>query len=309
MQTVIYLDEVLLRLLGDFIINLLLLWATAQITKLRRPPWRLSLAAFLGTVYELAYLGAVQQLWGGYPFLASPLIMFSVFVCMLLVAFGPLQPRRLLSVGGYFLLIGLVTSGAGLMASYMFGENALIKYSTAIVAILLLAELGWGIVHKVVWQELLHVPLTIKLGAQEVEVEALLDTANHLKCPLTGEAVIIVESQVLAPLLPDNFLELVASPEFDFAQLSQVLADPILAQRFRLLPYSSLGREHGMLLGFRPDEVILTQGKVEHHLEDVIVGIYQRSFLPTGEYRALMHPEILQAAMESPWLAPVRQKT
>ncbi len=301
MQTVIYLDEVLLRLLGDFLVNLLLLWATAQITKIRRPPWRMPSAAALGALYEFAYLGSSWHLWKGFAFFASPLVMLGVFICMLQVAFGPIKPRRLLSVGGYFILIGLVTSGAGLVASYMFGENPLVKYVTAIAAILVVAELGWGVVHRVVWQELLHVPITVRLGERQVQVEALLDTANHLRDPLTGESVIIVEAEVLAPLLPEDFLKVVTGREFDFSQLSQALADTTWAQRFRLLPYSSLGREHGMLIGFRPDEVYFTQGKAKHQVEDVIVGIYQRSFLPNGEYRALMHPELLQTAMESSW--------
>ena len=62
MSNVIYLDEVLVRLCGDFLVNLLLLWATAQITKLRRPRWRLVSGAAFGTIYELAYLGASWRL-------------------------------------------------------------------------------------------------------------------------------------------------------------------------------------------------------------------------------------------------------
>lgn len=296
MQTVIYLDEVLFRLFGDFLINLLLLWATAQITKIRRPRWRMPCAALLGALYELGYLGSSWRLWKGFAFFASPLVMLTVFICMLLVAFGPLKLRRLLAVGGYFILIGLVTSGAGLVASYMFGENPLVKYITAFAAILVVAELGWGVVHRVVWQELLHVPITVRLGDSQVQVEALLDTANHLRDPLTGQSVIIVEAEALAPILPEDFLKIVSAQEFDFSDISLVLAATPWAQRFRLLPYSSIGREHGMLIGFRPDEVSFIQGKAKHMVEDVVIGIYQRSFLPEGEYRALIHPEILQLA-------------
>ena len=296
MSNVIYLDEVLVRLCGDFLVNLLLLWATALITKLRRPRRRLVSGAAFGTIYELAYLGASWRRWKGFAFFASPLVMFAVFAAMLFIAFGPLKFRRLLTVGGYFILIGLITSGAGLVASYMFAESSLVKYITAFAAILVVAELGWGVVHKVVWQELLHVPITVKLGSKEVEIEALLDTANHLRDPLTGENVIIVEAEALSPLLPEDFLSVVSAKEFDFSDLTLAVANTPWANRFRLLPYTSIGMEHGMLIGFRPDEVSFVQGKTKHKVEDVLIGIYQRSFPPEGEYRALMHPEILQLA-------------
>jgi stage II sporulation protein GA (sporulation sigma-E factor processing peptidase) len=296
MRTVIYLDEVLVKLCGDLLVNLLLFWATAQITKLRRPFWRLLSAAVLGTLYEFGYLGASWGLWRGFAFFASPIVMLSVFVLMLLLAFFPLPGRRFLAVGGYFILIGLVSSGAGIMAGYMFAENSVVKYVTAIAAILALAELGWGVVHKVVWQELLHVPITVRLGAAQVEIEALLDTANNLRDPLTGDNVIIVEAQALGSLLPKELLAAVSAREFDFSELTAAVADTPWAQRFRLLPYSSIGMEHGMLIGLRPDEVTFSQGKSKHRLEDVVIGIYQRSFQPEGEYSALMHPEILQLA-------------
>ena len=65
--------------------------------------------------------------------------------------------------------------------------------------------------------------------------------------------MIIVEAEALSPLLPEDFLSVVSAKEFDFSDLTLAVANTPWANRFRLLPYTSIGMEHGMLIGFRPD--------------------------------------------------------
>ena len=71
MSNVIYLDEVLVRLCGDFLVIFSSLWATAQITKVRRPDGGLYLALLLAPSTNSAYLGASWRLWKGFAFLRA----------------------------------------------------------------------------------------------------------------------------------------------------------------------------------------------------------------------------------------------
>ncbi len=51
---------------------------------------------------------------------------------------------------------------------------------------MIVAELGWGVVQRSIWQKLYNIPLEIVLFGHKVRTEALADTGNLLKDPLDG---------------------------------------------------------------------------------------------------------------------------
>jgi stage II sporulation protein GA (sporulation sigma-E factor processing peptidase) len=57
-----------------------------------------------------------------------------------------------------------------------------------------------------------------------------------------------------------------------------------------MIPFSSLGKTNGMLVGFRPDCV-----KVEgmENKPDVVIGIYNDRLCRDGRYRGLLSPELV----------------
>jgi stage II sporulation protein GA (sporulation sigma-E factor processing peptidase) len=48
-----------------------------------------------------------------------------------------------------------------------------------------------------------------------------------------------------------------------------------------------------MLLGFKPDEVQLTENNKLQSIKNIIIGIYNKKLSNDGEYSALIHPDIL----------------
>lgn len=69
------------------------------------------------------------------------------------------------------------------------------------------------------------------------------------------------------------------------------------ATRLRLIPYHSLGQERGMLLGLRPDEVVIVTGQGMIKVKEVLIGLYRERLSPEGNYRALLHPDLLELSM------------
>ena len=59
--------------------------------------------------------------------------------------------------------------------------------------------------------------------------------------------------------------------------------------RIRVIPYSSLGEQNGLLMGFKPDAVKIS----EKCITNIIIGVYNRNLSATSEYDALLNPEIL----------------
>ena len=47
-----------------------------------------------------------------------------------------------------------------------------------------------------------------------------------------------------------------------------------------------------MLLGFKPDNIILKEDDEEKIILDIIIGIYNSKLSDDEEYMALLHPEI-----------------
>ena len=63
--------------------------------------------------------------------------------------------------------------------------------------------------------------------------------------------------------------------------------------RFKLIPYSSLGKQNGMLIGIKVDKVMVKQDENEKENKNIIIGIYNKSLTKGGEYRALIGIELL----------------
>lgn len=63
--------------------------------------------------------------------------------------------------------------------------------------------------------------------------------------------------------------------------------------RFRIIPFSSLGKENGILIGFRPDYVEVWNKQNKREYREVIVGICNKKLSPNNRYKALLNPDLV----------------
>lgn len=77
-----------------------------------------------------------------------------------------------------------------------------------------------------------HYRVTLLYNQKKLKLRAFYDSGNHLFDPISGKAVILVSNKVMQKLNPDR-------------------------NRFRLIPYSALGKQTGMLTAYRLDQVIV----------------------------------------------------
>ncbi len=297
---VIYVDTLFLLGALSFLMDYLLLWAAAKATKLPFRASRLAAGALAGSTYfVLCYLSERGAVGSAGWLRTWPFVLAASFL-MILLAFHPMSGRRFLRLTGYFYAISLVSGGAGIAAGYALGWGVAWRLLVAIAAALAAAELGWGVVQKSLWERLYHVPLEIVLFGQRAATTALLDTGNRLKDPVSGAPVAVVEHKVIAHLLPEELEEVVRRMERgDLSEVGRLLTSAEWSARFRVIPYAALGKENGLLVGFRPDEVRVNVEGRHVRLERVVVGIYHKSLDPDGAYQALIHPEMIEAALSS----------
>ena len=120
------------------------------------------------------------------------------------------------------------------------------------------------------------VDVTVKVGKKEKSLRGIVDTGNFLVEPITGAPVMIGEAEAVRELLPDDYEEC----------------------KIRIIPYSSIGKEQGALLGVEADEIkIAAEGKVLENVEGVL-AIYQGKLSEDGAYQVILHPEMIRPANE-----------
>lgn len=319
MIPVIYLDELLITVGTNFLFDALLLWATSEVTKTATSRRRIVSAALLGSVHFALYYLAAYGVVGYYGILRFPLTVGFVSLLMLHITFYPWRSvRQLLRLLGIFYGIFAISAGAGLAVGNLFAyggkPQALISNLTAIGTLLIVAELGWGIIQQRVWRSLYHVPIEIHFAERRIQAVALIDTGNALHDPITRTPVVVVEYAALRPLFPAALqTEIEQMAQGDFHNIASVLMHQHeWSSRLRLIPYSSLGNQNGLLLGFKPDKMTVNIPKIAHEAQHVIIGISHHILDRTGSYQALLHPVLLDSketnAEASAEAAPIHSK-
>ncbi len=294
---VLYLDVLLALLAANFLFDYLLLWATGEVTGHSSTAGRISLGALMGAAYFFLVYFARLGIIPGYGYLRFPGIVLGVGGLMIWFTFQPRLWRRFASLVGSFVGIGLIAGGAGLAAAYITGDgsspNPLWGTIMALASILLVAELGWGVVHRRVWQHIYYVPIEVGLGGKASRIDALVDTGNRLQDPLTGRPVIVVELEQLLNVLPPKVVEALKHFADGFGSIDTLVDELGWGARFCLVPFSSLGAANGLMPGFRPDYVKVTAGGNQITLHRVIIGVCQEPLDKSGAYHALVPPDVL----------------
>lgn len=307
-QYTFYVDAWLLRLAANFLFEYLLLWATGEVTRTPTRPAKLAAGACVGTLHYALYLLASFNIIPYYGLLRFLPTIILVSFLMVLAAFYPVAVKALPRILGYFYVVGFIAAGAGMAGAFLLGSTSTPAYTfgmfVAAGSILIIAELGWGIVHQRIIRNVYHLPVEIACGDKSVALQALVDTGNNLKDPLSLQPVMIVEQAAIKDLLPPPITAAVeALEQGHLSSLDGLVESPEWSIRFRIIPFSSIGKEHGILIGFRPDAVHIRDGRNGPAVQPV-VAIHPRTLDPEGRYEALIPPILLQQAVEQPAILP-----
>ena len=152
----------------------------------------------------------------------------------------------------------------------------------------------------------MHIEITIWFGEKSITTTSMLDTGNMLKDPITKMPVIVVEKEILKNILPSDILN----------NLNKIIGGDVPNQiyedenlqfitKFRVIPFSSIGKENGMLLGFKADKVIINKDESQNEIEKVIVGIYENSLSKRKEYHALIGFDIIEGGETNEYIANI----
>ena len=135
--------------------------------------------------------------------------------------------------------------------------------------------------------------MEFKMNDEIIKTRTMIDTGNLLKEPITNTPVVVVEHTLLYDCMPKEILNnLEAILGGDFENIPEDIKMKYIS-KLKLIPFSSLGKQNGMIVGIKPEYIKIMQEEKNIVKKDVIIGIYNKSLTKRGEYRALAGIELL----------------
>ncbi len=293
----IYIDVVLIE---NLLMNYIILFATGVILKIQIKHIRLILSSLLGAIYTIiAYISGLKI----YSNFFLKLILSFVLI---FIAFYPRNLKKLLKFTLIFYLTLFVFGGAAFALIYVvkpqeiLKNNGLILNVSSLKVIFISAIIAFGIIiigFKIVKSKIspkdMYCNIEIKINQKNIKTKAMIDTGNFLKEPITNTPVIVMEHTLLYECIPKeilNHMENILGG--DFSEIPDKVKEEYIS-RLKVIPFSSLGKQNGMLLGIKADSVKIEKEEEEKINQDVIIGIYNKSLTKKGEYRALLGIELI----------------
>jgi len=293
----------------NFVMNGFVLWMVAKLTRSKRKRrWLLLGAGIMAFLYTL--LIAMESL----RFLNVALSSIIILSVGVIVGFYPQGVKSFFKIITVAYCISFTVGGLGMAlifltdlpyAVYHIASDwseftrsiswQLVFIGMAICYILL--KLGIRVSNRYVLKRQMLCNIQIFMGENDCSFEALVDTGHCLKEPLSQSPVIIAEFEHIKEFLPDGLKVLFYEKQEN--DLEGLLANKdeegAFYNRIRMIPFSSLGRANGMLIGFRPDRVCVEGLSANDKFidVDVIVGIYNAKLCRDGRYQGLVSPELI----------------
>lgn len=263
---VVYIDILFIQ---NFIVNLFLLYVTAQTLKIRIRMLNIFLSAVVGSLY------AVTMIYMKFRYLSHISIKFIVAVIMILILFRKkdfwFNIKSTIILTLYSMLL------AGLCIFIEFNKNVSIsmKYDGFSYKILLCAlMIIYIVLHRTIVyvkdrQNIIRLIFEVEIVTDKFQkkVNAFMDTGNELREPVTNLPVMIVEKEIFENI---NIKE---------------------EEKF-IIPYRVVNGYAGNLQGFRPKLIrVFKENKAEDY--QAIVAFCDGKLSALNEYNALLSRDIL----------------
>lgn len=243
----------------NMLLDMLVLLSVAFLLGKKPVLWRLFAASVLGGV------GAVLILWAGFRYgivyILSVLVL-DVAMCFLLF----FDIRQMLMQVIYFHSIGFIYTKIGsCIAALGFGH-----FERIVASVLLVAAVLFVSAYKKRLEKKRLYTVHIVEGGKQLDFQALFDTGNSLTDPYTGKPVSIVEEN------DDILCWLHTKP-----------------QKYRIIPFRSIGKENGILEGTQVEELIICSKEGQKVEKDAVIALYKGRLSGDGSFQMILNQGLL----------------
>ena len=287
----VYVDIIFIE---NLIINYIILYAVGIISKSKIKQFRIIISSIIGASYSVIYYIANVGIYQNF------ILKIILSIVMVYIAYETNSFKGLIKKIVLFYLVSFVFAGASLGIIYMVNsqnvtiQNGVLVGSYTIKTILIgiiiafiIIVTGFSIVKTKLSKKDLICDIKVKINEKELETKAMIDTGNFLKEPITNIPVVVLEHTLLYDFIPKEILNNIEKIlGGDFSEIPANIQSQYIS-RLKVIPFSTLGKQNGMLLGIKADKLII-EDEENKIIDKVIIGIYNKSLTKRGEYRALV---------------------
>lgn len=263
MQRIIYIDSIFLC---NFVMDLLLLSLTAKTLKKTTTFFKI----LAGSLTGAAGYCLILCLPGSY-FMKVLSGMLPIAAVMIKISCGTKGVKELLYGMGYLFTYSFFLGGFIL---FLIRKVPVFRKRTDSLKVILLAGyLGFLIcmlgIKKYRKEKKNHFCRVSLPGDEgEIMIYGLIDTGNGLKDPVSGKEVAVLEEKVWQ----------------DMQKCKR-------AEKFKLIPFHSIGKENGILEGYEVNKIRIEERTGQRELQNVIIAVFKGNISANGNYQMILPPQ------------------
>lgn len=271
-------------IIENLLINYIIISCTSILTKRYNPKIKKLLGAFVGTLYSVAYIYKDLDILFTLPFK----ILIMTFIT--LISFTYKNKKDYINISLVFYIVNVFISGSTFFIIYFTGMDHM-KISFFIICVYISCELL-----KYIYKDIktlrqikyLKKTITINLLGKSCSCEALLDSGNLLKDPMSNNDVIIIKSNILKDIIPEYLINC-SYEDIDIIKAEEIinLLDYDISKKVRIIPYKHAGSDKSnIILGIKADYIEIDKVRIGN----IVLGI---SNFNDDNYGAILNPSIL----------------
>lgn len=288
----IYIDIIFLE---NLFMNYIILFATGIIVKAPLKIIRTLISSILGSIYAIISYISIMEIY------SSLLLKIILSISMVYIAFNSKNVKMFFKQFIIFYLTSFTFGGVAFAFLYLISpENILMEDGVLIgtypIKVILVAGIVGFIIITTSFKNIkgkltkkdMYCKIKVNINLKHTYINAIIDTGNFLREPITKIPVVVIEKEVLDGIVPDfilnNLEKIINGEDVDLGEY---------ASKIRIIPFTSLGKENGILIGVKADKIIVEMEENDININNVIIGIYDGHLSKTGKYKALIGLDLL----------------
>jgi stage II sporulation protein GA (sporulation sigma-E factor processing peptidase) len=281
------------------IINYIIIYATGIISKAKIKHIRIFAGSIIGALYAIIYYLINLKMY------STVILKIILSIIIIYISFKSKNFKTLAKQVLLFYLVSFVFGGAEIAIIYMVNsQNITIQNGVlvgnytiktvfiGIIVAYITVIIAFNIIRTKLSKKDLICEIEVNFDGKVIKTKAMIDTGNMLKEPITNIPVIVMEHTLFYNIIPKEFLNNIEKIlSGDLSEIPQGVQEKYIS-KLKVIPFSSLGKQNGMLLGIRADGVTIRNSDEVKKLDKAVIGIYDKPLTKRGEYNALVGVEI-----------------
>ena len=290
-----YLDIILIE---NMIMNYIILFATGVIIGIKTKTMRLLLASLLGSAYVIVLYIIPTSIY------INHITKLMLSISMVYIGFMPKNFKKFVKIILIFYLTSFCFGGTAYYLLYNISPkrinniNGILIGSYPIIMAILGGMIGFVLVYisfRIIKgrfnKNSIYYNVEIAINDKTCVVRTILDTGNFLVEPTTLFPVIIVEEKSIQELISEEIIKKISDSLFG-NNIEEIPEE--IRTRCKFIPFSSIGKRNGMIIGIKPDYIKIFEEEYETIKHNVIIGIIDYELSKNGEYVGLIGLECLK---------------